>query len=151
MCFSVSKFRILLLLLSVALSACVSKPELRPFTSDGCSLFPDRAFFSDADWCECCVEHDRAYWRGGSRKERKAADKALQTCIASKTDSDALAWLMYRGVRIGGTPYLYSWFRWGYGWKGLRGYEPLDEAEAAEADKTMANTGAAALRHVCVH
>ena len=77
--------------LLLALAGCRSDPGLKPFTSDGCSLFPDRALISGDDWCDCCFEHDIAYWRGGTRAEREAADAALRDCVAEKTGDRAFA------------------------------------------------------------
>ncbi len=124
------------LLLTLALAGCsTTSGTLRPFTSDGCSLFPDRSLCNGGnDWCHCCLEHDHAYWRGGTRKQRRTADQELKACIADVTNSALQAKLMYAGVRLGGSPYLYTWFRWGYGWKGLRGYRPLSDSETARAD-----------------
>ena len=110
-------------------------PALAPFTSDGCSLFPDRAPSGDADWCECCVAHDLAYWRGGTAAEREAADATLRACVLLKTKDEALAETMYLGVRAGGNPYFLTWYRWGYGWPYGRGYQALNAEERALADR----------------
>jgi hypothetical protein len=45
---------------------------------------------------------------------------------------------MYRGVRAGGTPYLPTPYRWGYGWRYLRGYKALTEAEKLLVAKRLA-------------
>lgn len=100
-------------------AACSSDVTLGPFTSDGCSLFPDRSLISRADWCSCCFEHDVAYWRGGTQAEREAADLVLRECIDAKTGNETLASVMYEGVRFGGSPYFYNWYRLGI-WLELR-------------------------------
>jgi hypothetical protein len=125
----------LLAVLMALLGGCASTTTLRPFTTDGCSLFPDRSLATGRDWCSCCVTHDWAYWRGGSADERLKADHALQACVLAKTDDEALATLMYRGVRLGGSPYLPSSFRWGYGWGYGRFYSELAADEQASADR----------------
>ena len=79
------------------------------FTSDGCSLW------FDGDWLECCVLHDLAYWRGGTRQERQKADRALERCVAARGHT-AAAGIMYAGVRVGGVWWLPTCFRWGFGW-----------------------------------
>lgn len=83
------------------------------FKSDGCSLFPD------CDYRDCCVEHDKAYYNGGSWKERWRADRRLFKCVANKKGwwHKPLAPLMWLGVRIGGVPFLPTPFRWGFGRK----------------------------------
>lgn len=98
-------------------------PDL-DFSTDGCSVF------LDASWVDCCVEHDKAYWCGGSAAERKRADRELRACVAD-VGHTALGWSMEKGVWMGGVPWLPSSWRWGYGWEDWpRGYEPdVDRAE----------------------
>ena len=120
-----------LLFATAILSGCASAAGLSDFRTDGCSLFPDRA--EGKDWCLCCVRHDVAYWRGGSSDERLAADRELRACVARSTGSDALARTMFAGVRAGGSPWLPTSWRWGFGWPFGRGYEPLTPEERADA------------------
>jgi hypothetical protein len=122
-----------LLLLTVALSACASDGPLRPFSTDGCSLFPDHSLIGKADWCQCCVAHDLAYWRGGTAEARLKADQELSACVRRVTGNKALADLMYAGVRTGGGPYYYTPYRWGYGWPYGRRYRELTPEEKAKA------------------
>ena len=111
-------------------ASCVKNPApLSDFTSDGCSLFPDRSLINNDDWCECCMEHDIAYWQGGTKAQRLAADKKLRDCVLERTGSEALAETMYQGVRFGGSPYFYNWYRWGYGWNYERKYQTLTQEE----------------------
>ena len=127
--------------------------QLAPFTTDGCSgglsdgwrflaktLPPFKRKFGDKPPYEgCCVEHDRAYWRGETDhgfEQRQHADLALQQCVAEygKAHRDAfarefdlapetieqnfriVAALIYRAVRVGGAPCTSFAWRWGYGW-----------------------------------
>jgi hypothetical protein len=113
-----------------------AKNTFAPFTTDGCSMFPNRSIVNEKDWCDCCLAHDLAYWRGGSEAERLKADQALRTCVATKTKNDALAETMYLGVRSGGGPQVKTPFRWGYGWPYGRGYKALSESESASV-KTL--------------
>ncbi|MBC3880515.1 hypothetical protein H8K35_03660 [Undibacterium sp. LX40W] len=112
---------------------------LQPFTTDGCSMFPDRSYISKADWCSCCVAHDLAYWRGGTAEQRRQADLALKDCVQKATKNPFLANMMYEGVRVGGGPYLFTTYRWAYGWKVGRGYFTLTTEENAEADRLAAD------------
>ena len=82
--------------------------ELTPFHSDGCSCAPD------LDIKECCIEHDRAYHRGGTEAERHEADMVFRECITTK-GYWWIAWLYYFAVRIGGHPRLRTRYRWGFG------------------------------------
>ena len=81
------------------------------FESDGCSLFPD------FDYRDCCVEHDKLYYYGGSWTKRWRADKKLFKCVAAKkgVQHKFLAPLMWVGVRAFGVPWLPTPFRWGFG------------------------------------
>ncbi|MFZ5524896.1 MAG: hypothetical protein ACOY9D_12560 [Pseudomonadota bacterium] len=110
-------------------SGCAIASDLNEFTSDGCSLFPNGTWEDRYIWCDCCFNHDIAYWRGGSEDERKEADKTLQACALDRTGSKALAETMYDGVRFGGSSVFPTWYRWGYGWKYGRGDKPLTEKE----------------------
>lgn len=129
----------LLLVLSVFVAvACSSDSGLSPFTSDGCSLFPDASLINNDDWCECCVEHDKAYWKGGTEQQRERVDTALMRCVFIKTNDHVLANVMFEGVRFGGSPYFYNWYRWGYGWPYDRKYQALTEDEQKQAQSLMA-------------
>ena len=113
----------------------MAQEEMHPFTTDGCSHFPDRSKVDKSDWCECCIKHDFAYWRGGSAEARLRADKELSACVLRATGNKGLAELMFAGVRAGGGPYLNTTYRWGYGWAFGKGYADLTPEETAQADK----------------
>lgn len=123
----------------VLLIACGSTSELEDFASDGCSLFPDRSLIDESDWQDCCLDHDIAYWQGGTREQRLQADETLRSCVLQKTGDENLAELMYSGVRMGGSPYFYNWYRWGYGWSYQRKYEPLTEEELRQVQGKLAS------------
>lgn len=91
-----------------------------PFTSDGCSLWPDDG------WVACCIEHDIRYWCGGSCAERAAADHDLEACVARARGRLASA-SMWSGVRLGGTAWSPFTWRWAYGFDGIHGYDPPRE------------------------
>jgi len=75
--------------------------------SDGCTLFPD------GDWIECCITHDHAYAKGGTKEQRKKADIVLRNCVAGKGHS-VVAWIMYLGVRVGGSPLIKTSYTWDF-------------------------------------
>jgi hypothetical protein len=90
---------------------------------DGCSMAPDFNFI------DCCDQHDARYWLGGSAAARALADQEFSQCVAAK-DHAVLAKLYYLGVRVGGTPYLPTPWRWGFGWPYPHGYDrdkPADD------------------------
>jgi protein tyrosine phosphatase (PTP) superfamily phosphohydrolase (DUF442 family) len=127
-----------ILLFVVALTCAggaLAAEQLAPFASDGCSLFPNGTPSAREKWCDCCLQHDLAYWQGGTEAERLAADAALRDCVLVKTVDAQLAEAMYLGVRAGGHPAFPTWYRWGYGWPYGRGYAPLTAQERTEVDR----------------
>lgn len=81
------------------------------FVSDGCSQFPN------GDYRDCCVEHDKSYFVGGSWTQRWRADKKLYKCVAAKKgfEHKLIAPIMWAGVRVFGVSLLPTSFRWGFG------------------------------------
>lgn len=114
---------------SLSPSLLYAQDEIRDFSSDGCSLFPDRSLITGKDWCSCCFAHDIAYWKGGTEQERLRADQTFRDCVQQKTGNREFAELTFQGVRFGGSPYFYNWYRWGYGWSYARKYQALNQAE----------------------
>lgn len=105
-----------------------------PFTTDGCSggmtwlwrLVTRR----DPPWQDRCIEHDRAYWQGGTVEMRRQADRVLMAGVVTN-GHPIWAFAMWAGVRIGGVPWLPLPWRWGYGWRWPRGYEAEYESRGA--------------------
>jgi hypothetical protein len=106
---------------------------ITPFTTDGCSAFPDGTPEQNQLWLRCCTQHDLAYWQGGTYQQRLDADIALRNCVAKVGEPD-VAELMLAGVRVGGSPFWPTPFRWGYGWPYPRFYGPLSIAETAQIE-----------------
>jgi len=127
-------FIVIILLLIIN---CSRKREIKPFTSDGCSLFSDKSLISKKSWCDCCFQHDKAYWRGGTKEKRAQEDLALKECLLGKTGDKNLAELMYQGVRVGGGPHFPTWYRWGYGWPYEFNYRPLTAKENESAQNKL--------------
>jgi hypothetical protein len=125
----------------------------KPFTTDGCSgglsegwvllaqalpRFADK-FGDKPVWEDCCVAHDRSYWRGASAEgfdQRLRADMELRGCVQGYGPRlapelgarhgiseatvisifSAAGEMMYQAVRAGGKPCTFLPWRWGYGW-----------------------------------
>lgn len=123
------------LLLTSLLAAPVftSADTLQPFTSDGCSRFPNGTPWQNELWLACCTAHDRAYWKGGTYQERLDADRELEACVA-RVGEPEVALLMLAGVRVGGSPFFPTTFRWGYGWPYPRYYGPLTDEELEQLE-----------------
>lgn len=97
-----------------------SKETIAPFTTDGCSggmsWLYNNLFHKELPWRDVCVEHDKAYWQGGTKKERRDADIELM-CGVAKSGYPIIGSLMYVAVRFGGHWIFPTPYRWGYGWK----------------------------------
>lgn len=96
------------------------------FKTDGCSggmtwLWTKWAK-ENPPWNDCCVRHDNLYWRGGTKEDRRKADRNLLIDV-TMNGHPVFAILMYLAVRVGGHPLLPLSWRWGYGWKYPRGYQ----------------------------
>ena len=126
-----------LLIIACVLVACTSDSQLMAFSSEGCASFLDRDLNGPGDWCDCCLEHDIAYWRGGSSEQRDQADNRLRECVKQKTNNEALAEDMYQGVRSGDSPYFFTGYRWGYGWGAPRKHQSLNEIEVDVANQLL--------------
>ena len=125
--------------------SCVARSEempltqnwLNPFTSDGCSNFPNGIpYFNENKWRNCCVEHDVAYWQGGTFQQREVADERLRQCVAASGEPE-IAEAMYLGVRLGGHVSLPTSWHWGYGWVLKRPYSPLTPSEQTQVAKLI--------------
>lgn len=126
----------LLILFLCHFNSAYSGELIKSFESDGCSVFPDGTLVYKESWLKCCIEHDKAYWQGGSYQQRQVADETLKFCV-EKIGRPEIAKIMLNGVRVGGTPYLPTSFRWGYGWPYLRGYKVLTEQEKQQVLKLI--------------
>lgn len=120
----------------VMIGSAAHAEDISPFATDGCSDFPDGTPSQRVLWRHCCVAHDLTYWAGGTYAERLASDQELERCVARVADA-ALAKLMLAGVRVGGSPYWPTRFRWGYGWSWPRGYKALSEMEREQVRRQL--------------
>ncbi|WP_028862809.1 hypothetical protein [Psychromonas aquimarina] len=128
------------LLLFVLGAPCAYADTLVPFTSDGCSAFPDGTIEQNKLWLSCCTKHDYDYWKGGTYQQRIESDKALKLCVTQVGEPE-VALLMLLGVRVGGTPFLPTSFRWGYGWPYPRFYGALTEQEQHQVELLSRSNG----------
>jgi len=122
---------IITVLATLTFSSFTRAGNLKPFQSDGCSSFPDGTLKQKQLWLVCCTEHDKTYWIGGTYQQRVDADEALRACVEEQGEPE-IARLMLAGVRVGGTPYFPTTFRWAYGWPYFRGYKALTDEEILE-------------------
>jgi hypothetical protein len=120
----------LLLFLITGCAAFKERPnKIVPFTTDGCSMYPDGVLFVDSNrWVHCCIVHDIAYWIGGNHQEKIDADYDLGMCVAEKSSS-IQGDLMSSGTRFGGVANNILPWAWGYGWSYNRGYRKLREKD----------------------
>jgi len=122
--------KILALILCCVTASCkaIQPSDLDAFQSDACSLSFEGTWSEPNLWCHCCVQHDLAYWQGGTALERLSADQKMAECV-KKIGATNISKVMYAAVRMGGSPYFPMWYRWGYGWSYGRAYQALSSAE----------------------
>ncbi|WP_227006651.1 DUF3430 domain-containing protein [Shewanella donghaensis] len=123
-------------MLLVTCSFNTQSAEIKPFTSDGCSVFPDGTLMQKELWLGCCTAHDFAYWKGGTLIEKDASDIALKECVAALGKED-IGLIMLAGVRVGGSAYFPTSFRWGYGWPYPKPYGELTANEREQIKKSQ--------------
>jgi hypothetical protein len=121
------------LLMLPALATAAAENTLKPFTTDGCSMWLDGYPSQPNLWRHCCVTHDKAYWIGGPQELRTAADENLRACVTSAAGK-GMGGYMHFFVSTGGSPLWFTPYRWGYGWSYLengrpRGYKTLTPEE----------------------
>jgi hypothetical protein len=115
----------------------VGQADPVPFTSNGCSGFREGKFFG------CCFVHDFRFWSGGSRDDRRKADKQLRQCLMDVTNGNLydrivadIGYLLMVLERIPGEVIPDGW---GRGWPNTprRKYDPLtpEQESAVAAEK----------------
>ncbi|WP_413560586.1 hypothetical protein [Bdellovibrio sp. HCB209] len=112
--------------------------KIQPFTSDGCSMSPNGPRAKPNGFLECCVNHDLAYWQGGTLEQKQTADLALQACI-TENSNEKIGKVFYEAVSLGGGPQFNTSFRWGYGWPKRRTYEALNHTERKSVEQELQN------------
>ena len=107
----------------------------RPFITDGCTGWIDGT--RNYDWSHCCQKHDLQMWAGGSKENRKAADRELKQCIKSNSNGFH-AFVMATGVWIGSlSPIKIESKKWGNAWGKNAGYFTLSEEEILMLENSM--------------
>lgn len=109
--------------------------ELKPFISDGCTLFPEGTRREPQLWEICCYEHDLRFWAGGTKQNRNHADARLRACV-KEMGAELTADLMFIGVRLGRlSPIKFPTKTWGNAWPnhGYRKLTPEDFDRVLEA------------------
>ena len=86
----------------------VERMPPQPFTSDGCSAWPDWKIR------DCCVRHDMDYWCGGDPSYRVHSDARFAQCVA-ESYTYFPSGIIHTAVRLNGWRYFPVPWRWGYG------------------------------------
>lgn len=131
---------------------------MKPWTTDGCTDFGFNSriiAYADpklaADILVACYHHDFGYWKGGTLADRVRVDDEFYNVIhralvewevrergeADPYDAERVLELVddvYRlSVRVGGSPFWPTSWRWGYSHPWLRWWAPVDKALEDEA------------------
>lgn len=101
---------------------------LKPFETDGCTLFVDGTASRPGLWRHCCVEHDMRYWFGGDSTDLDRTDLRLKACVKEVAGS-VWATLIYDGVRAGHSSPVKNKTAWGWGWMNARANTKLNADE----------------------
>ena len=118
------------LLFVLSVSASEQKNTLKPFFTDGCTLFVDGPPGQPELWRHCCVAHDLRYWFGGSNHDLDKTDLKLKACVENVA-GPVWAEVIYQGVRLGHKSPIKNKTHWSWGWmierenKGLNLIESL--------------------------
>lgn len=107
-----------------------SSLKLKPFYTDGCTMFLDGPTDQPNLWRNCCVEHDLRYWFGGSKKEMDETDLRLKYCV-EKVAGVNWSKIIYAGVRTGHYSPIKNKTQWSWGWQEKREYVTLSVLEAS--------------------
>ena len=97
---------------------------LKPFETDGCTMFLDGTKEKPDLWKHCCTYHDLRYWYGGTLKDQDQSDLKLKHCV-EKVAGTKWANLIYTGVRAGHYSPIKNKYAWAWGWNPKRDKEPL--------------------------
>lgn len=97
---------------------------LKPFETDGCTMFLDGTKEKPELWKHCCTYHDIRYWYGGTMKAQALSDIKLKQCV-EKVAGPKWASLIYTGVRAGHYSPIKNKYAWAWGWTPKRDKEPL--------------------------
>lgn len=101
---------------------------LKPFETDGCTMFVDGTPKKPGLWRDCCVEHDMRYWFGGDKADMDKTDLRLKACVQDVAGS-LWASLIYQGVRAGHSSPVKNKTHWGWGWTNERADIKLSKEE----------------------
>jgi hypothetical protein len=127
-CFIASLLFSLLALVVAPASASSLKNSLKPFETDGCTMFVDGPPDKPELWKHCCVEHDMRYWFGGDMLDRDQTDLQLRSCVQVVAGA-SWAELIYLGVRAGHRSPIKNKTQWSWGWSEARQNTKLTPAE----------------------
>lgn len=113
---------------SITLQRSEANSTLKPFYTDGCTLFLDGTNKNNKLWLHCCEEHDMRYWVGGSEADRDKTDLRLKTCV-QEVAGETWAKLIYAGVRTGHFSPIKNKTHWSWGWNQKRKDSELNSSE----------------------
>lgn len=102
--------------------------KLKPFYTDGCTLFIDGPPFKPRLWRHCCVEHDLRFWFGGDHEDLNDANLRLASCVKDVA-GDFWAQVIFRGVRVGKYSPIKHKTHWAWGWENPRHKDKLTQNE----------------------
>ena len=91
----------------------VQAQYIQPFKTDLCTHYPNATDGILRPYTKCCLIHDVEYYLGGTKSDRKNADKNLKKCFKDM-GYNLRSSVVFTGVRLFGKHY------WGYAFKDLK-------------------------------
>lgn len=114
---------------------------VRAFTTDLCTGYKEGTRAEPKLWEQCCVMHDLRLWAGGTRKQRKFADKTLRRCVKESGSSWHANW-MYLGVRLGSlSPWKLKGKHFGNAFSEKTHYKDLTVSDIETLEKSLIQQG----------
>ena len=132
-------FSLIFVLPASAKEAIDLKNTLKPFYTDGCTLFVDGPIDRPNLWRHCCVAHDLRYWFGGSNHDLDKTDLKLKSCV-EKVAGPVWAEVIYQGVRLGHKSPIKNKTHWSWGWmieRENKGLNPIESLYVIEELKRL--------------
>jgi hypothetical protein len=130
----------LALFFTFVFSNALQAASLKPFQSDGCTMFMDGPVGKPNLWKHCCFEHDLRYWFGGSDQQMKQTDLFLKACVKDAADG-FWAGLIYNGVVAGHSSPVKSKYHWSWAWEPKREEKELSVSEKIYVESELAKLG----------
>ncbi len=120
---------LLIVLSMIILSSFAQAQEVKTFTSDFCTGYPEGTLNHPNLWRDCCIEHDLYLWAGGTQRDHDQTDLNLMSCV-KKVGAPINADIIFWGIKLGNlSPIKLQDKKWSNAWITPRGLKALSFEE----------------------